>query len=468
MIKFGTSGFRGILADNFNKENVERVAYALLQVMDASGNKKPVYIGYDNRFMGVEFAKYIACVLASKTKVYIYSQSVPSPLISQSTASGGYGVMITASHNPFNYNGVKIFLPHCMECGDDFAHAIEKISNSVKYEKIEKVDISDKNIKWTSDISKYCNSILNTIDAKTIKRAKLRVLVNTMHGSGNECMHALLKACGVEYEIMNENVDPYFEHKLPAPYVYNIAEQAKRVKKEGFDVGIALDGDADRFTLIDEQGEIYDCNYTACVLYNYYIKYKGKRGGIVVNNAFTTMADKIATKYGFTCTRAKVGFKQIAPVLQNTDAFIGAESNGIAYKDHIKSKDGVHTAMAIIDSIATTKMSFKEQLTALQKEYKFVSTLREYAYPITDKQKAFIVDTLISKKKYPKLLDYEIESVYDSEGVKITYKNGFWVMVRFSGNEPVVRIFTEMPNEKTCNIAFATFEKHLGLKERQK
>ena len=155
-------------------------------------------------------------------------------------------------------------------------------------------------------------------------------------------------------------------------------------------------------------------------------------------------------------------------MLQNTDAFIGAESNGIAYKDHIKSKDGVHTAMAIIDSIATTKMSFKEQLTALQKEYKFVSTLREYAYPITDKQKAFIIDTLISKKKYPKLLDYEIESVYDSEGVKITYTNGFWVMVRFSGNEPVVRIFTEMPNEKTCNIAFATFEKHLGIKERQK
>ena len=344
MIKFGTSGFRGIINENFNEENITRIIFALTEIIKKDKIKNPkIIIGFDNRKMGKETACLVADILSGKNiEVILYTKSVISPLISYMTKTKdfgkiNYGIMITASHNPSEYNGIKIFLDSGREADDDFYKPLEEIANSVDYNKIRNLKEKKDNtlIKTTTDINSYCKNIIKFVDKDNIKKRNLKVLFNAMNGSSVDFIHKIsneleMKNCG----ILNANPDYNFGGKIPAPYKHNLTKQSKLVKGK-YDLGIALDGDGDRISIIDSNGKFYDGNFILPILYDFLLK-KGFKGSVVKNTALSNLIKFIAEDYNYKCYDAKVGFKNIGKILEDTDAFLGGETNVIAFENHTK------------------------------------------------------------------------------------------------------------------------------------
>lgn len=472
MIKFGTSGFRGIVGDNFTKENVQKIAYALCQIVKEDEIKNPeIVIGFDNRFMSADFAKWTAEVLATTMKVKFYEKAVPTPIISYEAKKTTFGLMITASHNPYIYNGIKVILRGGRDCDDEYAKRIEKIANKAKAKDVTSISfeegVKSKKIKMVKDIKSYCDSILSFVDVKKIQKSNLKVVANAMHGNSVECVHYLFDKLKLNYEVMNENIDPYFEGVLPAPYKQNVSGQAKKVVSEKFDLGVAFDGDSDRFALISSSGKYFDCNFVCAVLYYYLIKVKGYKCGVSKNYANTSLIKKLAEVFGQNCYETIVGFKNVALSLLETDSIMGVESNGIAFKPHSLIKDGPLVAVLLIDAICALGKSFDEILSDIQKALNYKSEIIECNYVLSDKQRQIINEKVFVQKKTPKIAGRKIKDIDFTDGCKIIYEDGYWGMFRFSGTEKIIRLYAEMKNIKQCNEVVNSYAKFLGLKERQ-
>ncbi len=472
MIKFGTSGFRGILGDTYTKENIQRIAHALCQIAKQEEIKSPVIVvGYDNRFMSKDFAKWASEVLATTMKVKFYEIPAPTPLVSFEVKNATFGLMLTASHNPYFYNGAKVQLSGGRDCDDEYAKKIEKIANKVKVGDIKTVPFEDavknKKIELVKNIKSYCDSILSFVNVKKIQKNNLKILSNSMHGNSTDCMNYLLTKLKVNYEIMNDNIDPYFEYGVAAPYKQNLSKQIKRVVSEKFDLGLAFDADGDRFSLISSSGKYYDCNFVGAVLYYYLIKVKGYNCSVTKNYALTSLLFKLAESFGKTCYETKVGFKNIALNMLETDSLIGVENNGISFKPHSMIKDGPLAAIFVIDALCSLQKSFDEILSDIQKAMNFKSKLVDYNYPLSDLQKEKIIKTVCDQKKTPKFSGRKIKHVDFAEGCKIIFTDDYWAMLRLSGTENVIRLYAEMKNQKECDSVIAQLEKFLGLKTRQ-
>ncbi|MDD4110950.1 MAG: hypothetical protein PHS54_05325 [Clostridia bacterium] len=475
MIKFGTSGFREIIGENFNEENITRIVFALTEIIKKDKIKNPkVVVGFDNRKMSKETAMLVADILSSKKiEVLFYSNSVISPLISYMTRTNDlgekqYGIMITASHNPAQYNGIKMFIDSGMDSDDKFCKRIEEVANSIDYDKIKNLkDKSDKNlVKEITDISYFCKKVISFVDKENIKNKNMKVLFNAMHGSSVNFISKITSELEMtNIKIMNTNLDTNFGGMLPAPYKCNLVEQQKLVKANNYDLGIAFDGDGDRISIIDKDGKYYDCNFIFPVIYEFLLK-KGYKGDVAKNYALSNLIKLIAEDYGYKCHETKVGFKHIENLLKNTDTFIGGETNGIAFKNHIYSKDGIVIAFLLIDLLSSQQKTFGQILSELQKKYNFKTEVVEYAYPITDEKKKQITKLLFEDKKLPES-KIEVKDVSYIDGLKINYKNNYWGVLRFSGNENVIRLFAEMPTLKKANKQIAIYEKFIGVKVRQ-
>ena len=472
MIKFGTSGFRGIMGDNFNKQNLQKIAYAVSKLIKDEKVKTPVIdIGFDNRFMGDFYAKWATEVFtAYGIKINFYENSTPTPAIAYLSKEHTFGVVLTASHNPYYYNGIKIF-KNGGEVLDAYAAKIEEIANAVNFDDIKTLDfetaLKKAQICLVKHIEAYEMSVVSFLNKKMLKRRNLKVLFNVMHGNGAVAINNIMKKLGLKnYEIMNANIDPYFEHELPAPYLKNLTVQKQRVVKEKFDLGIALDGDSDRVSFIDNNGEMYDCNYIVPLLYSYLIENKKMKGGVAHNIAFTSLLSYVVKELGQEEHIAKVGFKNIAEKFETTDAILGAETTGIALKEHVYCKDGILSGLLVLDMLSSCEKNITDLLKDVKKKFNYPCKVYEFAYPITDKKKAEIQKKVFEDKKLP-CLSRKIENADYFDGVKFYFDKKYWAEIRFSGNENVVRIFAEMENDKACYKMITEIEKFIGVSERQ-
>jgi phosphomannomutase len=475
MIKFGTSGFRGIIGESFTKQNIQKIGYAIFKVLKKENKTdKIINVGFDNRFMGKIFAGWICEVLAfNGLKTRLFQYSVPSPLIAFETKNNHIGIQITASHNHYYYNGIKIFLKQGRDSDDEFNNKIMEIANEVDFSEIKTLNLEEaieqKLVLLVQDITPYCNSIIKFINPKLTKKKKLKVLINAFHGSTVECIKHIFKQIGFKsYEIMKGELDPYFEYKIASPYVNNLDDQVKKLKKEKFDVGFALDADGDRVSFIDKDGKVYDCNFISAILYYYFIKNKKTKGNIVKNTALTELTAKIAEHFKFKAFNANVGFKNIAKILINkeSNAIIGVESNGIAINQHIPYKDGLLPIVLMLEILLTENKSIKEIIDEIKQQVNYPCEVLEFAYPITDEKKSEIMNKVFKEKTLPETPD-EIINVDYSDGFKISYKNDYWGVIRFSGTENVVRIFAEMKNKKECSKYIQIYENFIGVNKRQ-
>ncbi|MBR4724264.1 MAG: phosphoglucomutase/phosphomannomutase family protein [Lachnospiraceae bacterium] len=470
MIKFGTGGWRAIIGDGFTKENIQILSRAMLDKMKDEGvTGEGIVIGYDKRFLSKEAMRWAAGVFAKEgVKVYLVNKAAPTPLIMYYVMKHDmhYGMMVTASHNPAIYNGIKVFTYGGRDADETQTAQIEEYINNVTDIPVAEIDydegVKSGIIEEIYPLNDYIDAILDAVDVEKIKRAGLRVALDPMYGVSKTSLEIILMTARCEIETIHERHDTLFGGKLPAPNEERLRDLKNRVMAYNFDLGIATDGDADRIGVIDDKGNFLHPNDILAVLYYYLVKYKGWKGDCVRNICTTHLLDSIAKSFGQECHEVPVGFKYISAKMNQTDAIIGGESSGgMAVKGHIKGKDGIYAAALLVEMLAVTGMKLSEIMEHIRKEYGGMA-LCERDYRFSQEKKEHIRKILLEDKSLPNI-DYEIDKISYLDGLKIYLKDGGWISVRFSGTEPLLRIFCEMKEKADAERFCEIFEKYLDI-----
>ena len=476
MIKFGTGGWRAIIGDGFTKENIQKLTKALAMKMKAEGvEKEDICIGYDRRFLAKEAVMWSCEVLAAEgIRAWFINRSSPTPLIMYYVMAHNlpYGMMVTASHNPAIYNGIKVFTRGGRDANEVQTAEIEEYIAKVEEEiaagtpiaaiPYEQAVAEGKVVEF-NPLNEYLDNIIAAVDVEAIKNKGLRVALDPMYGVSQTSLKTLLSITRCELEIIHERHDTLFGGKLPAPNAQTLRSLQNYVLDRGCDIGVATDGDADRIGVIDDTGKFLHPNDILVLLYYYLVKYKGWSGPVVRNVATTHMLDRVAESFGQKCYEVPVGFKYISSKMEETDAIIGGESSGgLTVKGHINGKDGVYAAMLLVEMIAVTGKKISQIARDIEEEYGSIY-MEERDYKFTPERKEEIQRTLMVDKALPNI-DEPVEKVSYMDGCKIYFKNGGWIIARFSGTEPLLRIFCEMPEAYQSVRMCEIFEEFLELK----
>lgn len=470
MIKFGTGGWRAFIGEEFTKKNLQLLSQAIANLMkNEKCDDKGFVVGYDNRFLSDKAAKWVSEVMAGNgIKVFFVEKSAPTPLImfTVNSLDTFYGAAITASHNPADYNGIKIFTRGGRDATEDVTTTIEGIINDIKIVDVNLVSfdkgVADGLIEIIDPFNEFIDSIISMIDIESIKSSKLKVFLDPMFGVSKTCLQTILLTARCEVEIINNRHDTLFGGRLPSPSTHTLHRLKDLVVEKGYDIGIGTDGDADRLGIIDEKGNFIHPNYILSVLYYYLLKYKGWKGGAVRNLATTHLIDKIAAGFGEECYEVPVGFKNISSKMEEKNALIGGESSGgLTIRGHIKGKDGIFAASLLIELLSVTGKSLSELIEEIHQQYGyFYMTESDYKFSIEMK------DQLITKLFVNRLIpDFgcEVEKISYEDGLKVYFRSGGWIIARFSGTEPLLRVFCEMKNEAMANAISNTMREFLNL-----
>lgn len=469
MIKFGTGGWRAIIGDEFTKENIQILAKAVANKMIAEDvQDKGIVLGYDRRFLSKEAMQWAGCVFARNgIRASLINKSCPTPLVMFYVMKHDlpYGMMITASHNPAIYNGIKLFTRGGRDADEvqtlDVEKYIEKVSTPV-----ESMDYDDAEsrglIKEFYPINEYMDNILNRIDVEAIKKAGLRVALDPMYGVSETAIKTILLTARCEMETIHGRHDTLFGGKLPAPSEALMSPLKTCVLDWHCDIGIATDGDADRIGVVDDTGRYLSPNDILVLLYYYLVKYRHETGPVVRNLCTTHMLDKIAASYGQKCYEVPVGFKHISAKITETDALIGGESSGgLTVRGHINGKDGVYAAALLVEMLAVTGMKISQIYDEITKQFGEHHML-ETNYTFKESRKPELIKILMTDKLTPKL-PCKVDHISYMDGCKVYFKNGGWVSARFSGTEPLLRVFCEMPESSLAEEICARYREFLQL-----
>lgn len=470
MIKFGTGGFRAIIGEDFTKENIQILSKALCDKMKKEGVENTgIVIGYDRRFLSKEAMQWAAMVFAKEgIHAKLINKSVPTPLVMYYVMKHEYhyGMMITASHNPAIYNGVKVFTYGGRDADEKQTMEIEQFINEVTDIPVEEMEyqegIEKGLIEEIYPLNEYLDSIIDSVDMDKIRSCGLRIALDPMYGVSETSLKTILMTARCEVETIHERHDTLFGGKLPAPTADTLRTLQNYVLDRKCDLGIATDGDADRIGVIDDKGNFLHPNDILVLLYYYLLKYKGWHGPAVRNICTTHMLDRVAESFGEQCYEVPVGFKHISAKMNAADAIIGGESSGgMTVRGHIKGKDGIYASALLVEMIAVTGMKLSEIMEMIRAEYGTLA-LEERDYRFSQEKKIAIRKQLLEDKELPEI-PYKVEQVSYLDGLKIYFENGGWISVRFSGTEPLLRIFAEMPDKKEAAELCAIFENYLGL-----
>ena len=470
MIKFGTGGWRAIIGDDFTKANIQLLAQGMVNKMKSEGvAEKGIVIGYDRRFLSKEAMQWAAEVFAAAhIKAFLVNKSSPTPLIMYYVMKHGfdYGMMVTASHNPAIYNGIKVFTAEGRDADEIQTRDIENYIADIEEGGVSAISYDEGKaqglIEEIYPLNEYLDNIIASIDMEAIRNAGLKVVVDPMYGVSETSLKTLLLTARCEVATIHDRHDTLFGKRLPAPTTSTLHSLQNVVLDKKYDVGIATDGDADRLGIIDDQGNFLHPNEILVLLYYYLVKFKGWSGSVVRNIATTHMLDKVAETFGEKCYEVPVGFKYISAKMTEAGAIIGGESSGgLTVHGHINGKDGIYAAMLLVEMIAKTGKKLSQIMADIYEECGHIY-MEERDYKFTQAKKDEMLVTLMEEKQLPDL-PYEMEKVSYLDGSKVYFKNGGWVIARFSGTEPLLRIFCEMPTLESAKEVCEIYEKFLGL-----
>lgn len=477
MIKFGTGGWRAVIGDDFTRANIQILSKALAEKMKWEGvAKKGIAIGYDRRFLSRESAMWASEVFAAEgIKVFFINRSSPTPLIMFYVLRHDlpYGMMITASHNPAIYNGIKVFTHGGRDANElqtqDIERYIDRVETALaksgdgRIELMEFQEAWDKKIvEETQPLNEYLDNIIGAVDMNKIKERGLRVAIDPMYGVSNTSLRTILSTARCDVQVIHEEHDTLFGGKLPSPSAFTLKGLQEYVIDHNCDIGIATDGDADRVGVIDDKGRFLHPNDILVLLYYYLVKYKGWRGPVVRNIATTHRLDAVAASFGESCYEVPVGFKYISAKMDETGAVIGGESSGgLTVRGHIHGKDGIYASTLLVEMIAVTGKKLSQIAEEISAEYGAIH-MEERDYRFSQEKKAEIYSRLMVNKELPAMED-PIEKVSYLDGCKVYFKNGGWIIARFSGTEPLLRIFCEMPEPDMARRLCELFEQFLGV-----
>lgn len=444
-IKFGTDGWRGLIAADFTFDNVAKVALATANYFKRHKKiRNGIVIGYDSRFLSKEFAEKTAEVLANQgIKVIISDKISSTPMVSLLTTKlkAAGGIVITASHNPARYNGFKI--------KGDFggpAHPemIEKVEKELKKVLKSKVvskrsfdDLVEKGTITKMDFTSiYVEDLRTKVDLPLIESSGIKIVHDAMYGAGQGVMSRLVPLRAE----MRSTYNPSFGGGHPEPIPQNLKDLASTVVMKGCDIGIATDGDADRVGVIDENGTFVDSHRIFAILLKYLVTEKHETGEIAKSISVSQMINKMCLKYGLKLHETPVGFKYLCRLMTERNILIAAEeSGGLGLKAHLPERDGIYVGLLLAEVMATRKLKLSELVEELMLEFGWHYYNRIDAH-MTEKQKQ---KTLAAYKKGVKsLAGMLVRKVETRDGYKLFFDDG-WVLVRASGTEPLIRFYAE-------------------------
>lgn len=452
-IKFGTDGWRAIIAKDFTVENVARVSEATAEWLLKRKSNPVVVIGHDCRFAGALFAETVAKVMCSKgVKVFMTKGFVSTPMISMGAVklNCDLGIIITASHNPPEYNGFKLkgsyggpLLPkHVAEIEE-----IIKDQSTLDTENIQLSDFSGKGLLEYTDLeTMYCDAVASAFNLDAIKNSGMQFAYDAMYGAGQNVMRRLLP----DITFLHCDYNPSFMGQAPEPIHKNLKEFSELISLSGdIDCGLVTDGDADRLGLYNSKGEFVDSHHIILLLIHYLCKYKGMKGKVCTAFSTTPRVARICKHYGLELETVKIGFKYIAEIMINEDVLLGGEeSGGIAIKGHIPERDGIWMGLVIWEFMATSGKTLEE----------LIHEVYEIVGPFSFERNDLHIREDIKQKvlenckagNYKEFGKYKVARVEDLDGYKYFFENGDWLMIRASGTEPVLRTYAESSSREAA------------------
>ena len=469
MIKFGTGGWRAVIADGFTKENLRLLAAGICRMLEQDGQSgAEIAVGYDRRFLAKESAHWLAEVLtANGFRVLMVNRSSPTPLLMYTvkTRNMPCGLMVTASHNPAIYNGVKVFIAGGRDADRTVTDRIEAEISAISPEEIRSIDydsaLQQGLVREENPANEYIDSILDLINTRAIRDAHLKIALDPMYGVSQTSLRTILATCRCDLEVIHDRHDTLFGGKLPAPNAVTLSSLSYVVKDSHCNFGIATDGDADRLGVIDEKGGFLHPNHLLVLLYYYLVKIRGWEGPCVRNNSTTHLLDRVAEGLGQHCYEVPVGFKYVSAKMAETGAIIGGESSGgLSVRGHISGKDGIYAAALLAEMIAVTGKSITELYHEITEQFGALY-YREADFRMTPEHKLALQELLFVREQMP---DFEqIEKIDRSDGVKLWFRDGSWVICRFSGTEPLLRMAAEAASGEQAQHYIETWREFLSL-----
>jgi len=447
-VHFGTDGWRAIIADTFTFENVAACAQASAEhFAEIYGLDKPIIVGYDTRFLSDEFALTVARVLAGNGfRVQMASRAAPTPALSYRIIEAGAcgGVVVTSSHNPFRWNGIKVKPHYGGSATPEFVAAIEERVPAILADRSRlKAAADDAGIERFDPVPGYLAALAGQVDVQRIRDAGLRVAVDPMYGAGAGLFAELLRGGKTTVTEIHGERNPAFPGiRAPEPIESNLGEFMAVMASGQYDIGIANDGDADRLGLVDEQGRYIDQLRTFALLVNYLLGERGLRGPVVKSVTTTNMATLLAGHYGVDCYETPVGFKHIGPLMMEKDALIGGEeSGGYGFRGHLPERDGILAGLYLLDYAAVTGKPASELL-----ERVFAITGAHY-YERLDFDLApgsnAKVKAVLDAANPAEIAGRAVLRTDRTDGWRFFIEEG-WLLFRLSGTEPLLRIYTEV------------------------
>ena len=459
-IRFGTSGWRSIIAKEFTFRNVEIVTEAIcgyLKTQDST-NSKPLIIGHDTRFMGEEFSKAAAELAKQKGfSVLLCSQPVPTPAMSYAIiAENACGAMnFTASHNPPEYQGIKFSTSDGAPAMPEVTKQIEGLIDSGG--KLE--DKSGGLIKEFDLRDGYLNDLKKKVRMDVIAKAGGRYAYDPLWGTGRGFLDSFLRDEGLEVETIHDWRDVRFGGQAPEPGEEHLSELKQKVIDGGLTLGLATDGDADRFGVIDSNGEFISANSLIALLADYLAESRGWEKGLARSVATTQMVDRVAKARGLKLYETPVGFKFIGELIDNDEIILGGEeSAGLSIRGHYPEKDGILACLLAAEAVAARGKSLTEQLNDLTKELGNLENGR-LGVRLTDDVSAKLKEKLLAEPN--EIGGRKVAEINRLDGVKFIFADGSWMLMRPSGTEPVVRIYAESETKADLEVLLEQGRKYL-------
>jgi alpha-D-glucose phosphate-specific phosphoglucomutase len=448
-IKFGTSGWRGILAEDFTFANARLVCQAIADYLQQEGlAHQGVVIGYDTRFQSEAFAATAAEVMAGNGIIsHLTTRDCPTPVVSFATREGkrAGGINITASHNPAEYNGLKFSPATGGPAPSKVTNAIESRIGGLNPAAVKTMLMASAREKGlVVDLeprAAYFEHLRTLVDLEVLRRSGLKVVVDVLYGTGRDYLDVFLKEAGVEVELLHGYRDAYFGGHRPEPSEEFLQDLSARIRATGAHLGLAVDADADRFGVMDAGGVYRDANTVLGLLFDYLIETRGWDGGVARSVATTHLLDRIAAKYNRPVYVTKVGFKHLGEYINNDQVvMVGEESEGFSMKRHLPEKDGILAGVMVAEMVARKGKGLPELIADL-----FAKVGPVYNRRLNFSLTPAVKERLLSRLQTPpaRFAGLAVTEHITLDGHKYVLSDGSWVCFRPSGTEPVVRFYFE-------------------------
>lgn len=470
IIRFGTGGWRALIGEGFTLDNVRRLCQALANdVVRQNREHDGVVIGYDRRFLSDTAAEVAAEVFAgNNVPVKLQKGDTPTPLITYATAkeNAAYGLIFTASHNPSQWNGLKVFASDGSLPMDEQTKEIENEANRLSTDQVVKVELAIArgsgmvtDVDYTND---YVDAVEKLIDLQVIREAGLRVVLDPMYGVGQVTLDIVLTEARCRVTTIHDRHDPLFGGRNPAPDPSELSSLINVVREGGYHLGLAMDGDADRIAIVDDQGRYISTNELLLLVYYYLHEVRGERGGVTRNLATTHLLDRLAAHLGEPAYEVPVGFKHIAASMKEHNVLLAGESSGgLSIRGHILGKDGIFACALVVEMMARTRRTIADMLAEIYGQIGYLVS-KEVNLPATPEMK-LIVQRKVAQTQLTEIAGYKVTQISQRDGIKFYLENDNWLLLRFSGTEPLLRLFTEADDEPKADRLIEWAQRMIAL-----